>query len=429
MNSSKNKIYNRFAIWLPISLILNGYSSGIPGFSLGSLCFIVFAIDAIRRNSWRMTSIGFSAILVLIVLFVISICDFAFYGIPSPVKFIIPFFKIILWCLFIICVAPTFFNLVVIEKWFTRVGIILTIYLIIQNVAYYGAGVYLPNIFKFGIIQPYADGYADYEALSSGYMIRPASLLSESSYLGNYLMLNLALVLQRLNYLKYKRDMMLCLFLTIGIALSSSTSAIILMVIIWGMLGWNILKDYKIIVISSSVVIGFFLYINPLSLDQFDDNSQVNTAIFQTFDKLNHMEDNTRFGKSYAMIDKLSPMQSFCGVGIGNEQMIVNPFANDKHQYLNSISELIIGVGYLGASFVALFFITSIVDCIKLHNRLGLALLMIYIIKIFGSGFLFNTYGLLYMFVIVGSLVNPVKINSYHGKLHSVHLNHKQESI
>ncbi len=399
---------NRFSELLPISLILNGYASGIPGVSLGSVCFIIFAIQALKLNQWKLNSVSISAIIAVFAFLLISLFDYIAYYQPAFGNFLIPFSKIIIWCVFIVCVAPTYFNLFCIEKWFTRIGLILTTYLIMQNIAYYGMGVYLPNIFRIGILQPYADGYADYEGLSGGIMIRPASLLSESSYLGNYLMLNLSLTLQRIKYRKAKHDLLLCLFITLGIVLSSSTSAILLSVIIWFVLGWNILKRYKLLFMSSAIAIGVVLLAVPLSLEMFDGKSQIDTAVFQTFDKLNHMDNNTRFGKSFELLEELSPLQSFFGVGIGNEQTFIKPFIYGDFQYLNSYTAFIIGVGYFGAIFLVIFFFEIFYSCLKNRNRLACTLLLIYIIKIFGSGFLFNTYGVLYMFVIAGSIYNPI---------------------
>lgn len=406
---STDTALNRFALWLPISLILNGYASGIPGVSLGSACFIIFVISALFRNKWNINLISLLAIITTFAFLLLSLFDFTLYYLPSPVSFLTSFSKILIWCMFICCVAPTYYNLFYIEKWFTRFGIILTIYLIIQNIGFYGLGIYFPNIFKFGPLQPYAEGYANYDVLSEGSMIRPASLLSESSFLGNYLMLNLALVLQRLKYVPHKRDILLCLFFTFGILLSSSTSAIVLTAAIWVILGWNILRRYKFVTFTTLTAAAFYFSINQVSLDQFSNGSQVDAAIFETFNKLNYMDSNVRFGKSYRMIDEMSPAQLVTGVGIGNSQTFISPFIRDDYQYLNSITVFIIESGIIGAIFLTVLFLAIFLAALRQRNRLAMTLLVLYVVKVFGSGFLFNTYGVLYIFVIIGSIVNPVR--------------------
>lgn len=404
---------SRFCAWLCISLILNGYASGVPGVSLGSACFIFFVFSAIRSNKWRFDTTSEIATIAILAFAIISLFDIAFGQYEfNPLSFFLSYSKVLIWWAFICFVSQTYYNLTLLTKWLVRIGIILNIYLIIQNVAFYGMGIYLPNIFSFGPLVPYDEGYANYAVLGASKIIRPASLLSESSFLGNYLMLTLTLVLKRISSIqRSKNDAKLCLFFTLGIFLTSSTSAILLTVVIWFFLGYNLIRRYKFITFLLSLSAVFYFSTHSLSLDTFNNSSATGQAIFRTFDKLNYLDSNVRFGASYRMLDYLSPIQQAFGVGFGNEQAFIQPYINKDYMYLNSITQFIINVGYIGAIFLLLFFGHLTIMAVKYRDKVAMALICIYIIKVFGSGFLFSTYGTLYIFVIVGSLYSH-KINN-----------------
>jgi len=414
---------DRFSFWLCISLILNGYASGIPGVSLGSVCFILFVLLALKSNKWQVNGIIIIATISIIAFAFISLIDFCVVPYDTPLSpFLLSYSKILIWWAFICFVSQTYYDFGLLTKWMIRIGIVLNVYLIIQNVAFYGLGTYLPNIFSFGPLVPYDEGYADYAALSASRMIRPASLLSESSFLGAYLMLALTMVLKRICTSRHKNDAKLCMFFTLGIFLTSSTSAILLTVIIWFFLGYNLIRRYKFVTFLFFLSALFFFFTHDVSLDNFNNSSATSQAIFQTFDKLNYMDNNVRFGKSYQMLDYLSPIQKVLGVGLGNEQNFIQPYIHGDYMYLNSITQFIINVGYIGLLFLIILFSYLLFLSLKYRDRVALSLIFIYIIKVFGSGFLFNTYGTLYMFVIAGSLYSHKKqYKKFNGKIPIVH--------
>lgn len=401
--NKQDKIYSRFSFWLAISLILNGYASGIPGVSLGSACYIIFIAFALSYRHLRMSKTSAIATLMLVVNLLLSLFDYAASGIvPELARFLMDFSKIFVWWAFICIVPQPLFSIGHLTKWFVRISVILTIYLIIQNIAFYGVNIYLPNIFSFGPLQPYDDGYANAELLGSGSIIRPASFLSESSFLGNYLMLTLVLVLYRIRHSPNKKDDVLCLFFTLGIILTSSTSAIVLLGLIWLFMGWSVLRKHW--VVTSLVALCGAAYCSYGNFEALYGSSQVGTAVFYTFDKFNHMEGNVRFGKSYEMLEYLNGRELLTGVGLGNEQNFIGHYIRSDYQYLNSITTYIINAGIIGLSVLAIFLSYLLFLSLRQRNKVAFTLIVIYIIKIFGSGFLFNTYGVLYMFVVVGAL-------------------------
>jgi len=405
---------NQVSFWLCISLILNGYASGVPGVSLGSVCFIIFVILALMANKWRFNNIVALTTTSIIAFAFISLIDFCFVPYETPIQlFLLAYSKILIWWAFICFVSQTYYDFELLTKWVVRIGVVLNVYLIIQNVAFYGLGIYLPNIFSFGPLVPYDEGYANYAVLGASQIIRPASLLSESSFLGNYLMLALALILKRIRTSQHKNDAKLCLFFTLGIFLTSSTSAIFLTVVIWLFLGYNLIRRYKFVTILLSLFVSLYLFTHNVSLDDFNNSSATGQAVFRTFDKLNYIDSNVRFGASYRMLDYLSPEQKALGVGLGNEQNFIQPYINSDYMYLNSITQFIINVGYTGLFFLIILFSYMVFLSLKYRDRVALSLILIYIIKVFGSGFLFNTYGTLYMFVIVGSLYSHKKHYKY----------------
>lgn len=390
---------DRFAFWFVFSFVLNGYASGIPGVSLGSLLFVLFIIlSFLSPHKYKCNN---SIYLLLVGFFFISILDYVTVGLyGNP---IIGVLKLAIWGLMINRVTPIYLRFESLKKWFNIFSIILIGYLIVQIVGFYVLGVYFPNIFSFGPLQPYDEGYADYSLLSESIILRPASLLSESSFLGNFLLISLLVNLDSANELKGK-TLFFPLFLSLGVILTTSTSAMILLVIVWFVYFGKLNKYIKAGILVVSVVFSIQIIKTGLDLININDDSSLGYSI----EKFNHLDASTRFGKSYDYLAYLNGGNRVLGVGVGNEtSFIASHFStnNDEDIYLNSVTGLLFSVGILGTFLFALFIFYLFILSIKRKSRLSFCIILFYVIKAFSSGILFSTYGILFLMVVYADIV------------------------
>ncbi len=389
----------RFAFWFVFSFVLNGYASGIPGVSLGSLLFVFFIIlSFLSPHKYKCKS---SIYLLLVGFLFISILDYVTVGLyGNP---IIGILKLAIWGLMINRVTPSYIRFDSLQKWFNILSIVLISYLAVQIVGFYVLGIYFPNIFTFGPLQPYDEGYADYSLLSESIILRPASLLSESSFLGNFLLVSLLINLDSTKELKGK-SLLFPLFLSLGVIMTTSTSAMVLLVLVWLVYFGKLNKYIKAGILVVSVVFSIQIIKTGIELINIKDESSLGYSI----EKFNHLDTSTRFGKSYDYLVYLKGSNRVLGVGVGNEtSFIASHYSSnsDEDIYLNSVTGLLFSVGILGTFLFTLFIVYLFLLSIKRKSRLSLCIILIYVIKAFSSGILFSTYGILFLMIVYADIV------------------------
>ena len=403
-NMKVEKHYIIFAIWFAFSFILNGYASGLPGLSIGSLVFVVMVVLSIIRR-WRLsTSNGVLTISIVLL-------SFSFIGMilnsSSATSFsthIIGVCKFLLWTLMVSNVASQRYKFDYILKYIKFFGYIMIIYLVIQNIGFYLFHIYFPNIFNFLFLKPYAEGYADYEILTNTSILRPGSLLSESSFIGNYLLCMLAMVMEE-GVRKNSDTSKEIIIISIAIILTSSTSAMTAFPIIW-IVYWNKMRGNnksKILVLCMIVIflVALVLTISPqLLLGNFA------SSMHYSVDKFSRLDTMTRFGKSFEYLQYLKGKEIIFGVGIGNDDLYLLNKSGGMEIYLNSVTSLIASTGLLGFGSFLVFIVHLFRRIINVHNKLALSLLIIYFSKGFAGGMYFSTYGVMFMFVICGELIS-----------------------
>ena len=413
MNNSiiKQSKINNFTFWYSFSFILNGYASGIPGLSLGSIVLIFYVVYTLFNYKLATSNVEIMTYLSYFIWIIISIIGYLNSDISSSSLFIIGNCKLLIWLLMITIVSNKYFNLNLMTKWFLRFSIIMTIYLAIQTVAFYVFGTYLPNIISFGPLQPYEEGYANYELLKAGNILRPAAFLSESSFYGNFVLCSLAMYLEKNHKAFTQNNLKKALFLSLGIILSTSTSAIILLIFIWilyiSKVGIRIKLISKNIFFLVLLAVALFLVtLDSISLNRFID------AIQYAFNKFEYLDTSSRFGKSYGYLNYLDDFQKCFGVGIGNDSYFIMAKSGLVQVYTNSITSIITQIGYIGLLSYITLIIYIFYRIFATRNTLCFVLLVIYFVKLFMSGIAFSTYGILYMFIILGYLNRKVATNS-----------------
>lgn len=403
------KYKDRFAFWFIFSLILNGYATGISGLSIGSVVYIIITLivllnsftDGILKVESKPFIFGIA--ISVTSLFGMMILYFSDFSVTLSVSSqIIGFAKFWLWVMMSSMVVLALYEKECFTKWMVRFSILLTIYLMLQCIAFYGAGIYLPNIFNVGFLKPYADGYADYEILRASSILRPGSLLSESSFYGNVILCTTALYLDKNIELLRGKRLFFIIFVSIGIILSGSTSAIILQGFIFLLYFRQIKVNLKIQILFIVCVAGIAFSI--MWFNGFGDSS-VGNSLEYAFSKFNYLDQSTRFGKSYGYLDLLPRNVFYIGAGIGNDFSLVKTITGKESVYFNSITSLIIQSGILGGILFFVFVFQIFREAKKYKCTVAIALLVVYVVKGFASGIYFSTYGILFSVIIIGQII------------------------
>ena len=400
--------YRLFSFWFAISFILNGYASGLPGLSLGSVVFIILIIYAIRKSRGKVRQI--QAIELIILFLVISLIDYLIVTNSIEIKSIfVGFSKYIVWAFMLSFCSSVLFCETELQKRLLNISYILISYLILQLISYFVFSIRFPNIYSFAFLQPYAEGYA--AEIAEGVIIyRPASFLSESSFLGNFLVCTLIMVLSSLEKQYDKKLFKKAIYLSVGVIMSTSTSTIILLPIIWVMLGKNCYKRHKQgfrVVISCLLVFVVFVFIIFESLSNSGNVFFEN--VFYTFDKFNNLENSSRFGASYDYLNYIPKNLKAFGVGIGNEIPFLKTLVFSDAYYMNSATTLLAQVGYVGLILFLLYLFYLLYTSVRYKHKGALTLIIIYLLQGIGSGIWFSTYGVLYMFIASGYLCSNMQ--------------------
>jgi hypothetical protein len=394
------------------SFILNGYASGISGVSLGALVMVLYMFLALFLLSASKIKVSGSALIQLkayLVMFFLLFLISAMGLVDKSSEFtswgsvLVASSKVVI--LLIIASLTTFlyFDYKQLRKWIKRFAILLTLYILLQSIFFYIFSIYLPNIFNFWILTPYADGYADYDALGYGVIVRPASFLSESSFYGNFALCALMVSLfGQVGSIIFRREFYYRLFLTFGIILSTSTSAIVLAASVW--IFYLLLSKTKITLIII-LLFAFILVATGVSINLNADIGFLST-ITNSIDKLSlsSMESSARVGRGFGVLNQFETHELLIGAGIGNHAYFLESLGMDNDVYLNSATKMVLHLGYIGTLIFITFFLFFI---FYRSTRLSALIIFIYLLKGFSSGMWFGMYGILYL-VLASAHVNYV---------------------
>lgn len=418
---SAKSLQNRESIlcfWFAFSFILNGYASGLPGLSLGSVVFVALVLYSIIHS--QHCKIFLTPIILLFLFAIISIIDYSITPNSIDISSVsMGLSKYLIWAFMITYCSSIIFKKEQLLKWMVRFSFVLLIYLIVQNISFYIFSRFLPNIIEFGPFHAYDSGYAS-EEFGENFIIRPASLLSESSFLGNFFTATLIMLLVE-NYKDYSKwSFRLSLVFSLGIILTSSTSAIIQLPVIWLLLGKNCYKNNKL---TSTVFIALIAY-GLISLFAIfstlgDSNNALVYSVFYAFNKFDNIENSTRFGNSYAFLNYMPDYLKALGVGIGNEVAFLKNYVSSEHYYMNSVTQMLVQIGWGGFALFVTYLLTLIRKSIMYKERGVLLLVGLYFAHGFGSGMWLGTYGVLFLFIANGYL-----ISAYRERINLKHKNH-----
>lgn len=404
MHNRLTKFYSRF---LPILFILNGY--GVSGFpiGLGSILLVCFVILSFLDRSKKIRSLdNLKPIGLFIFLFFISLLDFLFENSIEYTSVFSAFLKMLIWACSVSVLASAYLDISLFKEHYRIFCNVCTIYLFAQNIIWRLFRVFIPNLYTIGPIHPLYEQYSQgtlQQYIISTNLTRFGSFFSEPAFYGHMMLANIILILFcRDNERLVRRDIIELAFISLGILLSTSTGAIVLLMLIYILFGLMKKGVKYFVILGSSAIALFYLF----SHSPFKDNNIVQFFLY----KMTHMSTSGRIGVSFSNILKLTNRQLIMGIGIGNTSMIADG-------YLNSFASIIISFGLIG--FVA-FLLFSGSYFVK-GGPLIKVLMTIYVLGSFQGAIAFSIHGVLYLSLVMAMLEQHDKLYERNSNTESSH--------
>lgn len=398
----RNKTYrqkNLFALFLSLYTILNGYSSGIPGLSIAMiLCSFYSVYSIITLIKKNRIKVGHNGIVISPLIYVLALVFLSLFSIlfleSHQIYFssmIFNILKLSVWAVMISLAGYVFFDYNLFIKWIFRIGIITNLYLLLQNFTHYILGFTLTNVFDIGFIKPNYEGYGVIEGnLLNTTNYRPSSFFGEPAYFGYFIVLVLIVSLfdQTLKGNKIVRS----LFYSVGIVLSTSSGAIYIMIIVWGLYFFlNESMRIKLLGISLISISTILIIVLSFNIDSIlSTMGNFGHALEYAINKVSNVSNLARVGGSF---DKISGFLHgnfiWIGKGIGNQVEL---------EYLNAIATIIAWNGIIG---VILFILLIISFLKKRLDKVSIVILIVYIINGLYSGMYLSIHSIMYLIVIL----------------------------
>ena len=408
MNKKTNKAIIRFSFWFALSFILNGYATGITGISLGSAVFIIYSLITIVstfNNKLHIRKNELLLVICYILLTLISLLSLNSKYVLS-IDIMKGMMRLVLWAIMISMVTSKYFHYSELFKWLNRIGIVLTIYIIFQTIMFYVASIYIPNIYNFAILVPYDMGYANYDILSASTILRPGSLLSESSFYGNYVLCMLCMCLGKINdgTTNHRNLFKLAIFYSMGVVLSTSTGAIVFLPVIWLMF-WKVVPEkFKALLVFALIIVLTFALVTSVDFETLSGQGGLAGSLSYAINKFQYMGTSSRIGRSYQLINEVEGINKLIGVGYGNGTNYIRLTTGETKIYMNSITTIIVETGLIGLFVYLIYMLRFISDALRKKDKVSFALLLVCFVKAFVSGMAFGTYGIMFLFIAYGRL-------------------------
>ena len=345
IGSDNSKIAKIYAWLLVLVPVLSQYQVGPLDLDViimaGFFCFYLLYSGRVALHGVNKQILGI--ICYIVVITTINIVIGRKY---SPVSsIVVRAGKYCLYLFIVFFVGNRFITYETMMRTYRTIVYTATIYIIIQTVAYYGAGITLPN--KLGG-SSHSNNGAEVGRLRSFY--------SEPAAYGYVTAPFIACSLFGVHYRDGKnRNAVDALFATVGIILSTSGQGIIVTAVIWGL--WVLLQIInggfrnvgKLALLVSAVVASLVLYktgILEFALGRFDAGSESGAVSARM--------------SGYETLTLLSPFQRIFGAGYGN-YVVENTFdLNVFYDVVNysSIAQFLFTQGILGTGLWCVFFCT-----------------------------------------------------------------------
>lgn len=263
--------------------------------------------------------------------------------------------KILVWGFIIALVSANFFYGKIFVNTVYTIAIVATIYLILQVLLVFLFGLNVSNGLNLGIISANYSDYIFDQDLDSG-QVRLSSIWFEPNQYANYILLAMICLLFGEHNYPNKKIIFLLFFL--GLVLSTSTTAIMWLLILFLLMA-IFHKRTRLLMIIFFVCFSFLLFLNLDNILNILKNYGVlGNSLYMSVTKLEGWKTSARLGASYnAAFSILNyDIYKWVGTGFGSEDHIMKSL-NMELLYLNSFSRVFITTGIIGVLAYILFYL------------------------------------------------------------------------
>ena len=349
------------SLLIPLLPIFAIYKSPIPRVDLGTFftCIVfIFAMLELKKKGknnliiLKNKPVNYLLLYCLYIIIGFLIC-ISSETLNVPIITII--FRDVKMCLFILfvnlCMSADLFDYHYSFKIYSKIIMMSCVLLLIQTFSFYFLkrnlyGVIMPLILQ-GDYQ-----YIDYSSMSMQYLYRPCAFFLEPSGLTSYFSLYLAILLNRK---PNNRNVLIALFVSFCMILSTSGQAYLYGSILWILFIIKCLKKY--LTKKTILVLLIFAFVLPIILFKLYNTDIVYKSIQRIIDGSasggNAITSRT-FSISY--FKELPLMNKIIGVGYGN------PVPNI---YFNSLNYTLYCSGFVGLFIILMFFFKAY----KVYNK------------------------------------------------------------
>lgn len=397
------KIYTFIIITIPIT---SQYKSFIPGISIGDLFLLLslpFAIYIFSYYGWDIKKTLENPFIWLAIYIIVgSLISVLFQQVGYSITDILV--RSIRYIFYIFCavvISNLFFNFKYAMRWYGRLVLFATIYLILQVILYRTNGIFLTGTIP-GL--DLANELYDFEKskILLANFFRPYSIFIEPGYYSQFVIPYLAYCLFKKNdESKPQPEIFKAVFITVGIVLSTSGQGLILGAVIWVI--WFIMiiydfENHKLRLIP--IILGIiFISIIPFILQ----NGEIQTSINRLFGSP-EASANLRIYRGFAVFEQLDFLYMMFGVGYGNPGSFITyngiytiydiPQMPD---YMNSVAYVLVSSGIIGLIIILFAFIYMFINT---RGFFRICILILLILSL-GGNMLLSSNMILYISIIL----------------------------
>jgi hypothetical protein len=388
MTNNVVKAYTLAVLTLPIT---TQYKSFIPGISIGEL-FILLILPFIRLDLNNTKIIPNRIISNPFFWYVFYLIIGTLITITTQVN--ISYFEVITrlirYLFYIFCavvVSNGFFDLKYCIRWYRRIAIFATLYLMLQVFLFYSTGYLLRGTISWLSVTNELYNFEGQKSLLLDFY-RPHSIFMEPGY---YAIFTLPFLVYNL-FKKPNSNIKMSIFLTIGLVLSTSGQALILSAVTWFV--WiikSVLNKGNKIKIKALLVIFLLVMITPFILQ--------NENIQRSIDRLwgsPTASANSRVFEGFIDYNNLPLLYKTIGIGYGND---VSDFSSG---YMNSLAYVLVHLGIIGFILILWIFIYMF---IKTKGFQRILLLILFLLSGVGTIFISSKIILYISIVMCGQTV------------------------
>lgn len=344
MKKRMDSLFTFLVVLLPF---LYQYKSPLSSIAFGEFILIPFVLVYVlsyTKNKIRFMSFyGYYRYIVLVLLMTMFAAIQTYFAFAD---FFTVFLRIIYYSI-LIYVSYGHFQLdtgLVLVKRFT---VLFSVYIIFQYVLYKSVGVILPTVLNSNwIFAPEAGIRLNYEVYYK-YAFRPSSLFLEPSYYVLFASVGLSSILFVDKEKNDKFKMMQTLLITIGMVISTSSLALLILTINWFFYFYRLLviEKQKISIKKIIIIFTFFVFAIFIFTSSLAENSLARIASGASFSQ--------RITRGILLLKELNLYQHLVGIGINNianyvvKNGITTPYDETNLNYVASV----IGT-YLSSGFV-----------------------------------------------------------------------------